>query len=161
MRISLKTLYIASAAMVCLSLSACKKEAPPAPPVVEAIPAPVVVEPAPVVAAPSVSVASVDLGRAVGADKAISDPTTTFASNDTIYAAVATTGSVDGNSRIAVKWTYQTGDVVKEDSVDLALVGPAVTDFSISNPKAWPVGKYKVEVSLNGAVVQSKDFEVK
>lgn len=159
MRNSLKTLFIASAAIACLSLNACKKNEPPV--VVET--APVVVAPTPVVVAPvpSVAVVSVDLGRAVGANNAISDATTSFARNDTIYAAVATTGSVEGNSKLAAKWTYQTGDVVKEDSVDLALTGPANTNFSISNPKAWPVGNYKVEVSLNGAVVQTKDFEVK
>lgn len=161
MRNSLNTLFIASAAVACLSLSACKKEAPPAPPVVETAPVVVAPAPAPVEVAPSVAVASVNLGRAVGADKAISDATSTFAKTDTIYAAVATTGAVAGNSLLAVKWTYQTGDVVKEDSVDLALTGPATTDFSISNPKAWPLGKYKVEVSLNGAVAQSKEFEVK
>jgi hypothetical protein len=161
MRISSKSFFIATAAMACLSLSACKKEAPPAPP------APPVVETAPVtpvtppVAAAAVSVSSVDLGRAVGADKAISDATTTFATKDTIYASVATTGSMAGTSLIAVKWTYQTGDVVKEDSASLELTGPAITDFSISNPNPWPVGKYKVDVSLNGALVQSKDFEVK
>jgi hypothetical protein len=161
MRNSLKILFVTTAALACLSLSACKKEAPPAPPVVEAAPPPAVVEPAPVAVTPAVSVASVDLGRAVAADKTISDPTTTFAANDTIHASVATSGSVAGNSRLAAKWTYQTGDVVKEDSVDLQLTGPAVTQFSISNPKAWPVGNYKVEISLNGAVVQTKDFEVK
>ena len=160
MRNSLNTLFMATAAVACLSLSACKKEAPPAPPVVETAPVVVAPAPAPVETAPSVAVASVELGRAVGDDKEITDATTTFATNDTIYAAVATTGAVAGNSKIAVKWTYQTGDIVKEDSIDIALTGPATTDFSISNPNAWPVGKYKVDVSLNGAVVHSKDFEV-
>jgi hypothetical protein len=39
--------------------------------------------------------------------------------------------------------------------------GNGVTDFQISKPDGWPTGKYKVEVSLDGAAVQSREFEVK
>ena len=39
--------------------------------------------------------------------------------------------------------------------------GDAWHEFHIQKASAWPKGKYKVEVSLNGAVADSDDFEVK
>ncbi|MEO5561384.1 MAG: hypothetical protein ABIO49_15600 [Dokdonella sp.] len=143
-----------------LALSACgKKETPaPAPPPVVA-PAPAPVAPPPPVAAP-VAVASVDLGTAVGADQKVTAPSTTFGAKDTIYAAVSTTGTAP-NAAISAKWTYQDGQTVNESSQTIAPNGPSVTSFHISKPDGWPVGNYKVEISLNGTSAASKDFSVK
>ena len=38
---------------------------------------------------------------------------------------------------------------------------PDLTEFHISKPKPWPVGKYKVEIVVDSAPAGSKDFEVK
>jgi hypothetical protein len=35
-----------------------------------------------------------------------------------------------------------------------------VTTFHISKPDGWPAGSYKVEISLDGTVVDSRDFTV-
>jgi len=142
-----------------LALSACgKKEEPAAPPAPPAAttPAPV---PAPAPAPAVVSVSSVDLGSAVGADEKVTAATTAFTPKDTIYASVATSGS--GTATLAAKWTYQTGQTVKEDSKSITPTGPAVTAFHISKPDGWPAGNYKVEISLNGQAAGSKDFSVK
>lgn len=144
-----------------LALSACGKKETPAPappPVVAPAPAPVAPPPPPV-AAP-VTVASVDLGTAVGADQKVTAPTTTFGPKDTIYAAVSTTGMAP-NAAISAKWTYQDGQTVNESSQTIAPTGPAVTSFHISKPDGWPLGNYKVEISLNGTSAASKDFSVK
>lgn len=155
-----RTLLV-TAIIASLALAACKKqESAP----VATTPAPTAVEtPTPAESAmpAAVSVTSVDLGNAVGVDMKVIAPTSTFGVKDNIYAAVSTDGSAPGSTKLGAKWTYQTGDIVKEDAQDLALNGPAVTDFMISKPGGWPVGNYKVEISLNGAVVQSKDFQVK
>ena len=45
-------------------------------------------------------------------------------------------------------------------SQTIAPSGPAVTTFHISKPDGWPTGNYKVEISLNGTAVSSKDFTV-
>ena len=63
--------------------------------------------------------------------------------------------------KLSAKWTYQDGQTVNEESRDLNLTGDGVTAFQISMPGGLPAGQYKVEISLDGAVVQSKDFEVK
>jgi hypothetical protein len=143
-----------------LALSACgkKEEAPaPAPPVTAPAPAPTT--PAPPAPAP-VAVASVDLGTAVGPDQKVTTPATEFAPTDTIYAAVSTTGSA-ANAVLNAKWTYQDGQTVNESSQTIAPNGAAVTTFHISKPDGWPAGTYKVEVSLDGSPVATKDFSVK
>ena len=145
-----------------VALAGCKKEAPVVTPPPAAEPAPM--PPAPVVAA-SASVTGVDLGNAVGADMRVASPMTTFGTKDTIHASIATstsdaTATVPG--KLGVKWSHvDSGQVVHEESRDVNLTGNGNTDFQISKPDGWPAGKYKVEVSLDGAVVQSREFEVK
>lgn len=146
-----------------LALSACNKNAPeqaaPSAPAANTPAAPVSA-PAEQAAAPApVTVVSVDLGSAVGADQKVTSATTAFTPKDTIYASVATDGT--GNATLDAKWTYQDGQTVKDDSKSIAATGPATTAFSISKPDGWPAGNYKVEVSLNGTPAASKDFSVK
>ncbi len=125
---------------------ACKKAPPPPPPAVPP-------------AAVPLSVSSVTLGKAVGADRSIAQPLSTFGPKDTIYASVATVGSAS-SGEIAAVWTFQTGQVVHADTQAIAPTGPANTEFHISKPSGWPAGKYKVSISLNGAPAGEQDFEV-
>jgi hypothetical protein len=113
--------------------------------------------PAPQASAP-VAVSSVNLGRAVGADKRVTGETTRFGRNDTIYASVSTSGT--GNGTLTARWTYQDGQVVDESTQPISATGPAVTEFHVSKPSGWPAGNYRVEVSLNGSPGQAKDFSV-
>jgi len=142
-----------------LVLAACgkKEEAPPPP--VATTPPPATPTPPPAAPEAAVSVTSIDLGTAVGPDQKVTTPTTTFGAKDTIYAAVATAGSAS-NATLGAKWTYQDGQTVNDSSQTIAPTGPAVTTFHISKPDGWPTGNYKVEISLNGAPVSSKDFSV-
>ena len=154
-------LPLSAALAATLALSACKKPAPPVPP-----PAPAATAPAPILApaAATASVVSVDLGNRIGADNRVAAPATTFAPTDTVYASIATRTSDAAATvagKLAAKWTYQDGQTVNEESHDLNLTGDGASEFHISLPGGLPVGQYKVEVSLDGAVVQSKDFEVK
>ena len=100
------------------------------------------------------------MGKKIGADKRVASPVTTFGPKDTIYASVATTGSAPSKT-LTAKWTFQDGQTVKEGSETIAPTGPAVTEFHIAKPSGWPVGKYKVEISADGAPVSTKEFEVK
>lgn len=162
-----KTLNIAIAAALfgSLALVGCKKkeEAAVPPPAASepATPAPETPAPAPTATA---SVTSVDLGNAVGADMKVAAASTTFAPKDTIYASVQTSTSdaaatVPGT--LSANWTFQDGQVVNKEDKPLSFSGPGTTEFHISKPDGFPAGKYKVEISLDGNVVQSKDFEVK
>ena len=142
-----------------ITLVACGKKEESAPaPAVTTTPAPVTTPP-PAPVAQAVAVTSVDLGTSVGPDQKVTSPTTSFGPKDTIYAAVSTTGTAS-NAALGAKWTYQDGQTVNDSSQTIAPSGPAVTTFHISKPDGWPAGNYKVEISLNGAAVSSKDFTV-
>ena len=152
------SLVLVLGALVALADCGKKEEAPA--PVVAPAPPPVVSEPAPPPAPEAVSFSSLTLGNAVGADQKISMPATTFAPNDTIYAAVATTGAAS-NAAIVARWTYGDGQLVDEGSQSIAPTGPATTTFHVSKPDGWPVGKYKVEITIDGNPVASQEFEVR
>lgn len=135
----------------------CKKAAPPpaetgAADTAAAAPAPAAPE--------AFAVSEVTLGKAIGADKKVASPTTTFGPKDTIYASVATTGSAPSKT-LTAKWTFQDGQTVKEGSETIAPTGPAVTEFHIDKKSGWPAGKYKVEIAVDGAPATTKEFEVK
>ena len=153
-----------AAALGTVALAGCKKKdaavvTPPAAPATVAAPMPA---PMPTATA---SVTAVDLGTTAGADMKITAPTTTFKPKDTIIAAISTTtgdaaASVPG--KLGVKWTHvDSNQTVHEESKDVNFSGAGVTDFQISKPDGWPLGKYRVEVSLDGNVVQTRDFEVR
>ena len=152
------SLAIAAALLATVALAGCKKKddaAMTTPPASE--PATPATMPAPAPAPTPATVVSVDLGNAVGADNKVTMAATSFATKDTIHASVATDGA---GGKLNAKWTYQDGQTVDSQDKDVAS-GPQVSDFSISKPDGWPAGKYKVEISLDGNVVQSRDFEVK
>lgn len=157
-------LMLSTALAAAVTLSACKRDQEQSV-MSQPDPAPAPMTPAePAPAAATASVASVDLGNAVGTDNRVTAPTTTFAPGDTIYAAVTTrTGDPNASvpARLAARWTYQDGQVVHEEGQDLTLAGDGVTTFQISKPDGWPSGRYKVEISLDGNVVSTSDFEVK
>ena len=150
-RFALPSLVLAAA----VALAACGKKEPPPPPPTP-IPAPTAV-PTPV----PFKVVSVDLGKSIGDDKKIKDAATTFGPKDTIYAAVSTEGAA-AKATLKAKWTFgDKGTLVNEEARDIAPTGPAVTEFHIAKPSGWPAGKYKVEVSADGNVAATKEFEVK
>jgi len=106
-----------------------------------------------------VSVASVglmQLGNAVGYDNKIVSPTSEFAPSDVIHLSVETDGP---GATLSVKWTYQNGQTV--DSQDqLVAAGAQTTDFSVSKPDGWPLGDYKVAISMDGSMVGDARFTV-
>jgi hypothetical protein len=130
-------------------LGACaKKEAPPPPPT------PVPATPTPV----PFKVTSVDLGKSIGDDSRIKDAATDFGRNDTIYAAISSEG-VSAKATLKARWTFGAkGTLVNEETRDIAPTGPAVTEFHITKPSGWPVGKYTLEVSVDGTPVATKEF---
>ncbi len=141
---------VAALALVVALPTGCKKKTPP----------PAAVEPAPPPAPLPVALASVDLGRAIGADKKVTAATAVFGVRDTIYASVATTG-VAASAVLTAKWTFQTGQLVDSTSRPIAPTGPATTEFHIVKASAWPAGKYKVSITLDGGAPIDKEFEVK
>jgi hypothetical protein len=106
-------------------------------------------------------VSDLELGRTVGADNKISDATDNFKPNDTIIAVVETDGSASGQTLVA-RWTFEDGQLVEEQTQTVSATGgKSYTQFKLSKPSGWPVGKYKVVVMMNNNEVESEEFEVK
>jgi hypothetical protein len=147
---------LAIAALAVMTV-ACKKkdEAPAAAPPAAAAPAP---------APPSATVSAVEIGRHIGENKRVTDTTSVFAPRDTLYLAVATENTAPGATLLA-KWTFQTGQTIDSTTQVVAAPGAGamgtVSEFHLVKPSGWPVGKYKVEVWLDGASKGVREFEVK
>jgi hypothetical protein len=148
-----RTAWRVSAAALLVVALGCKKEEP-APPAETSTTTP---EPAPAPAA--LMVIGVDLGSSVGPDKRVTAPSTTFRPRDTVYASVNTVGTAS-NANLAAKWTFQTGQVVDSSVQQIAPTGPAQTEFHIAKRGGWPVGKYRVEVFLDGRSTTTKEFVI-
>lgn len=139
-----------------------KEEAAPVAPPATTEPA---ATPAPAPAA-TASVSTVDIGNAVGPDQKISAATATFKPKETFHVAIGTATSDPAATvagKVGVKLVYLNGTeemVVNDESRDLNLAGAGSTNFQFAKPDGWPAGKYKVYVSLDGNVVQTKEIEV-
>ena len=113
--------FVSTLAVGMLVFACGKSESPPSRP-----PAPP--PPSPQAAAPATQpapfrVVGVDLGKAVGADKKIAQPTTSFAPSDTIFAVVTSDGSAPSVA-LKARWTYQDGQLVDETARTIAPTGP-------------------------------------
>lgn len=138
---------LALAAAPLLLGTACKKEAPPPPPAEVTPPPP-----------PQPAVTKIELGSSVGADKRVLATRTSFGVKDSIIASVYTENTAPG-AVLTAKWSFQTGQTVDSTSQVVA-ASPAVTEFHIVKKSAWPVGRYKLEVTLNGTPAGSQEFDV-
>lgn len=129
------------------ALVGCKKKeepvaATPAP--VETAPAPAPVEPAP---APA--------------------PTTSYTAAagtaaDPIVVTITTDASVPVDATLAAKLTYQDGQPAGEEKTTIKAEDAGTTKITFKKASPWPAGKYKVDVTLNGAPVgMTQEVEVK
>ncbi len=101
--------------------------------------------------------ASIQLGRSLNADGTVANHTNSFASNDTIYVVVLTTGV--GSGEIGVRWMYG-GRVVGEPKKQVSYRDDAATEFHLQSANGFPPGEYTVEAFFNGQSVGTRTFRV-
>jgi hypothetical protein len=110
-----------------------------------------------------IRVSDIQIGKAVGADRRITEPTTTFGTRDTIHVSVITEGAAK-NAQIDVKLFYsrprEGGNPVSVATMG-SFTGTSATDVQLAQARPWSPGPFKVEVSLNGASAGTREFEVK
>jgi hypothetical protein len=158
-----RILPVLGASVLALALAACKKDEPaptpaPTPPPAASVP-PAAPPPAPAPAQTAVRVTDVQMARTVGDDMRATELATTFAPADAIYAVVLTDGT--GSGTIGARWTFGTGrEPVYQEEHAIQATGPGVHNFRITKPDGFPAGDYQVEIVLDGAVVQTRDFKV-
>jgi hypothetical protein len=134
-----------------LALVACSSEPPPPP------------APAAQAGSSDLRVTDIDMGRAVAPDQTITEETNSFRPADNFYIAVKTDGSAP-TAKVAAVWTYE-DQRVSESEQTITPSGPTVVTFQLPKPEgpeaAWPAGKYKVKILLNGVLAAAESFEVR
>ena len=142
-----------------VALAGCKKKE-------EAVvaPAPVVTEPAAAPMEPTpapVSATSVTVGNAAGTDRSVA-PVSTFGTQDKIIVSVKTDATTAANAAIDAKLTFQDGQVAGQQAATVVAEDAGTTNVTFSNTNPWPVGKYKVDVTVNGQPAgMTQEIEVK
>lgn len=115
------------------------------------------------VAASACSFSTANLsGLKVGKDKGVTQETSSFGANDTIY-SIAEISNAPGNVKVTGRLAVE--DVEGQPSgpipgleKTLDLPGSGTADFTFSPPSAgWPKGKYKIEVLMLNESGEQKD----
>ena len=102
-------------------------------------------------------ITAIQLGRALNPDRSVSEFTTVFTPQETVYLSVLTRGG--GSGTIGVRWTYG-GTVVGEPKKHVADRDVAATEFPLQSAGGLPPGQYTAEVFLDGKSVGTKTFRV-
>ena len=105
-------------------------------------------------------IADVKVGKAVDADKKITDETDDFLPHDTVFVSVHTTGAGNG-AAIGTRFNFEDGKVVSDKNETISPTTDAYTQFKLAKASGLKLGKYTLHVTLNGQEIQSKDFTVK
>jgi hypothetical protein len=109
------------------------------------------------------NVSTANIGEAILArDADAADPTTIFAQDETIYAVIELANAPD-DTNIRAVWIAVEADNTDPDflidQVELTS-GSGQINFSLTNDRLWPVGRYKVDLYLNDTFDRTLDFEV-
>jgi hypothetical protein len=105
-------------------------------------------------------VANVMIGKRIGANNLITEPTFQFAPADTVFVSVGTTGKSDGTTLTAV-WHYQDGKVVDSAAKTIHPEGPENNEFHVTSAKGFKPGTYKVTIYSDGDSADARTFAVK
>ncbi len=115
---------------------------------------------------PTRMIASVTLALDTqGVNKDPVNPTALFPPGAVIHAIVAIQNA-PANTRFTATWyAVDVGGIVppntRIDSTDLTTERTRNLDFALAPTTTWPVGKYRVDISVNGQIDQSADFVVR
>lgn len=95
-------------------------------------------------------------------DKEGTQPTTVFGQNDVFWCIVQLANAPD-DTTVKAAWTAVEAEGVEPnyaiDSKEIT-TGSTVVNFNLSNNQLWPVGKYKVDLYLNGKLDRTLEFTV-
>jgi hypothetical protein len=108
----------------------------------------------------TVHVKSLDLGRTLSSDRRVVTTDTPFAPSDTVYASLDLEGPVPA-SQVTARWLAADGSVVSETTVPVtASDTEGAAQFQFAPPAGLAPGTYKMEIVVDGQVVNTKEFTV-
>ena len=111
---------------------------------------------------PAPSIRTIELGKSAGPSLRVTAATTMFTPMDTMYLAVIV-ANPDADSRLTARWSAADGSVIDSSGQNVERdmgTSSSVTQFRVMHDKAWPVGKYTVDVWMNSVLVGTKMFTV-
>jgi hypothetical protein len=110
------------------------------------------------VSASGLKVRDIEIGRAIGPDKAVIAHASAFGPTDTVYTSIVTEGKAP-TATLAARWTYR-GALLEETEQRIAPNGKVISEFHVFNPAGWSPGEYRVEILLDGRAVGDRTFRV-
>jgi hypothetical protein len=105
-------------------------------------------------------VANVMIGKRLGSENRIAEPTFLFAPQDTVFVSAELQGAPAEGS-LAARWLAQTGKVLDSTATPIAAGDTGRKEFHLAQAKGWQPGTYLVTLYLNGDSVEAKTFAVR
>jgi hypothetical protein len=108
----------------------------------------------------SLRVANVMIGKRLGSENRIAEPTFQFAPGDTVYVSVGVQGA-PADGQLSARWLAQTGKTLDSTTQPISANDHGIKEFHLAQEKGWVPGTYLVTLYLNGDSVEAKAFAVK
>lgn len=105
-------------------------------------------------------VANVMIGKRLGSENRIAEPTFQFGAQDTVYVSAAVLGA-PSDAQLAARWLAQSGKTLDSTSQQVTPGDSANREFHLAQPNGWAPGTYLVTLYLNGDSVEAKTFAVR
>ncbi|HUR93618.1 MAG TPA: hypothetical protein VMY76_03480 [Gemmatimonadales bacterium] len=107
-----------------------------------------------------VRVANVMIGKRLGSENRIAEPTFQFAPQETVFVSVGIQGA-PADAKLAARWLAQTGKTLDSTVQSIGSGDKGNKEFHLSQPKGWQPGTYLVTLFLNEDSVEAKTFAVR
>lgn len=105
-------------------------------------------------------IANLMIGKRLGPQNRIAEPTFQFQPQDTVYVSMGIDGA-RAEGKLAARWLAQTGKTLDSTAQPIAPGDSANKEFHLAQPSGWKPGNYLVTVYLNGDSVEAKTFAVR
>jgi hypothetical protein len=106
-------------------------------------------------------VGNVMIGKRLGPENRIAEPTFQFAPQDTVYVSVGVQGA-PAEGKLSARWLAQTGKTLDSTSQAITTDSAAsIKEFHLAPAKGWTPGTYLITLYLNGDSVMAKTFAVR
>jgi hypothetical protein len=105
-------------------------------------------------------VANLMIGKRLGPQNRIAEPTFQFQPQDTVYVSMGIEGA-RAEGKLAARWLAQTGKAIDSTAQPIAAGDSANKEFHLAQSAGWKPGNYLVTIYLNGDSVEAKTFAVR
>ena len=108
----------------------------------------------------TLKVTNVMIGKRIGQNNRVAEPTFQFDPVDTVYVSIGTVGSPE-TAVFNAHWTNQKGEVVDSSNQTIQPKGRDNTEIHAFRAKGWAPGAYRITIYADGDSIDSKTFAVR